>query len=58
MSQSNSRFNALDISVVNVNLVKINVGFGKPAIKRRCRSISVMAHLKKSIVEVKAVENY
>jgi len=33
------------------------VGFGKRAIKSRGRPPSVMAHLKRSIVEVKAEEN-
>ena len=33
------------------------VGFGR-AIKSKCRPLSVMAHLKRSIVELKAEENY
>ena len=33
VSQSNSRFNALDTLVVNVHSVRIPVGFGKHAIK-------------------------
>jgi NADH:ubiquinone oxidoreductase subunit K len=33
------------------------VGFGKRAIKSRGRPLSVMAHLKRSVLEVKAAEN-
>ena len=56
VSQSNSRFNALDTLVVTVHSVKMPVGFGY-GIKTKGRPLSVMAHLKKSIVEVKAEEN-
>jgi len=55
--QSNSRFNALDTLVVTVHSVKMTVGFGKNVLKSRGRPLSVMAHLKRSIVEVKALEN-
>jgi len=55
VSQSNSNFNALDKLVVMVHSVRMPVGFGR--VKARCRPISVMAHLKRSIVEVKAEEN-
>jgi len=58
ISQSNSRFNALDTLVVTVHSVRMPVEFGKHAIKSRGSPLSVMAHLKKSIVEVKADENY
>ena len=58
VSQSNSRFNALDTHVVPVHSVKISVGYGKHAIKSMGRSLSVMAHLMSSIVEVKAEENF
>ena len=57
MSQSNSRFNALTTLVVTVHSVKLPVSYGKHTIKRMARPISVMAHLKRSIVEVKAEEN-
>ena len=53
VSQSNSRFNALDNLVVTVHSVKMPVGFGC-GIKTKGRTLSVMAHLKKSIVGVKA----
>ena len=57
MSQSNSRFNALDRLVLTVHSVKMRVGFGRVALKTMGRPLSVMAHLKKNIVEVKAEEN-
>ena len=57
VSQSNSRFNALGTLVVTVHSVRMPVGFGKHAITSRGRPLSVMAHLKKSIEEVKAEEN-
>ena len=56
MSQSNSRFNALGTLVVTVHLVKVPVGLGY-GIKTKGSPLSVMAHLKKSIVEVMAEEN-
>jgi len=57
VSQSISTFNALDTLVVTVHSVKMPVGFGKHAIKSRGRPLSVMAHLKRNIVEVQAEEN-
>jgi hypothetical protein len=54
VSQSNSRFNALDTLVVNVHSVRMPVGFGKRAIKSKFRPLSVMAQFKRSVVEVKA----
>jgi hypothetical protein len=56
VSQSNSRFNALDKLVIEVHSVKMPVGFGKTALKTKGRPLSVMAHLKRSIVEVHAEE--
>jgi len=52
-SQSNSRFNALDKLIMTVHSVRMPVGFGKRGIKSRGRPLSVMAHLKRSVVEVK-----
>ena len=43
--------------VVTVHSVRIPVGFGRVALKTMGRPISVMAHLKKSIIEVKAEDN-
>jgi len=57
VSQSKARFNALDTLVVTVHFVTMPMGYGKHAIKSMGRPLSVMAHLKSSIVEVKAEEN-
>ena len=57
VSQSNSRFNTFDTLVVTVHSVRMPVGFGKHAITSRGRLLSVMAHLKRSTMEVKAEEN-
>jgi len=57
VSQSNSRFNVLDTLVVTVHSVRMPVGYGRCALKSRGRPLSVMAHLKRSIVEVKAEQN-
>ena len=54
MSQSNSRFHALDTLTV-VHSVRMPVGFGGS--KSKVRPLSVMAHLKKSIIEVEAENN-
>ena len=56
VSQSNARFNALDTLVVTVHSVTMPAGFGR-GIKTKGRPLSVMAQLKRSIVEVKTVEN-
>jgi len=47
VSQSNSRFNALDTLVVRVHSVKMPSGFGKRARKSMGRPLSTMVHLKK-----------
>jgi hypothetical protein len=52
---SNAHFNALDRLVINIHSVRMPVGFGRVTTKGR--QISVMAHLKRSIIEVKASEN-
>ena len=57
MSTSNSRSNALDTLVVTVHSIKMPGGFGKHALKSMGRQLSTMAHLKRSIVEVKTEEN-
>jgi len=54
--QSNARFNALDTLVVTVHSVKMRAEFGR-GIKTKGRPLSVMAQLKRSIVELKAKEN-
>ena len=55
VSQSNSRINALDKLVVTVHSVGMPVGFGD--VKTIGRPISVMSHLKRSIVEVKTEDS-
>ena len=59
VSQSNARFNALDKLVVEVQVVKMPVGFGrnKNALTTKGRPVSELAHLKRSIVRVEAEEN-
>ena len=57
VSQSKSRFNSLDELIMTVQSVRLPVGFDTRAIKNRGRPLSVMAQLKRSVVEVKASEN-
>jgi len=57
VSQSISRFNALDTLVLTAHSVKMPIVYGKHAIKSMGRPLSVMAQLKSSIVEVKSEEN-
>jgi hypothetical protein len=54
VTQSNARYQALDTLTFHVHSVKIPVSFGKKADTSKERPLSVMAHLKRSIVEVKA----
>ena len=55
--QSNARFNFLDNLVVVVHSVAMSIGFGLVAVKTKGRQFAAMAHLKRSIVEVKAEKN-
>jgi hypothetical protein len=55
VTQSNARFNALGRLVIIMHSVRLPVGFGRVTTKGR--QISVMAHLKRSIIEVKATGN-
>jgi hypothetical protein len=57
VAQSNARFNALDSITIVVHSVGMPVGFGRVAVKTNGRPLSVMAHIKKSIIEVKAESN-
>ena len=59
VTQSNSRFNALDTMTVVLHSVKMPVGFGfhSAGMKTKGRPLSVMAHLKKSIIQVKTETN-
>jgi len=56
VAQSNARFNALDKLIVVVHSVKMPVGHGL-GVKTKGRQLEVMAHLKRSIIEVKAEQN-
>jgi hypothetical protein len=47
----------MDKLVIDVHSVNIPVGFGKKALKTKGRPLSVIAHLKKSIVEVRDEEH-
>jgi hypothetical protein len=58
VTQSNARFNALDALTIVVHSVGMPVGFGGGrAIKNIGRPLSVMAHIKTGIIEVKAERN-
>jgi len=57
VSQSNARFNATDTLIVTVHSVTMPAGFGGDGIKRKGKQLATMAHLKRSIVEVRAEEN-
>ena len=59
VSKPNSRFNALDTLTVVLHSVSMPVGFGfrGDGIETDHRQVSVMAHLKTSINEVKAETN-
>jgi len=46
VTQSNSRFNALEKLVLEVYSVKMPVGFGGDGIKTKGRSLDTLAHLK------------
>ena len=57
LTQSNARYQALDTLTFHVHSVGMPVGFGKKAETSKGGPLSVMAHLKRSTVEVKAKEN-
>jgi hypothetical protein len=56
VTQSNARYQTLDTLTSHVHSIRMPVGFGKPETSKG-RSLSTMARLKRSIVEVKAEEN-
>jgi hypothetical protein len=56
-AQSNAWYNALDRMIVVIHSVKIPIGFGRKALKTMGRPLSVTAHLKRSIIKVKAKTN-
>ena len=53
VSQSNSIFNAMDSLVLTVHSGRMPVSFGKHATTSRSRTLTVMSHLKSSIVQKK-----
>ena len=57
VTQSIARFNALDTLTVVLHSVKMPADFGYAGMKTMGRPISVLAHLKKSIVQVKSETN-
>jgi hypothetical protein len=59
VSQSNSRFHALETLTIEVNSIKSHVGYGfrGDGIKAKGRPLQVMANLKTSIIQVKAETN-
>jgi hypothetical protein len=59
VSQSNSMFNALDTLSIEVHSFRMSVGFGFQGndINTIGRPLSVMAHLKQSIIQVKSETN-
>ena len=57
VAQSNARFNAEDGFVVVVHTVKMPVGFDRTAQRSNGRTVVNLAHLKRSVIEVKAENN-
>ena len=57
VTQSNSRFNTLHRFLMTVHSLRMPAGFGG-GVMTKGRPISVMAHLKKSIINVKTEENF
>ena len=55
--QSNSSFNVFNKLIVTGHSVEMPVGFRRDGIKRKGRSLATVVQLKKSIVEVRGVEN-
>lgn len=54
-AQSNDRFNVLDKLTLVVHAIRMPEGFG--GVRTKGRPLSVMTHLKRSIIEVKAETN-
>ena len=57
VAQSNARYQALDTLTFHIHSVRMPTGFGKGAHISKGRSVSVMAHLKKCILEVMTEKN-
>ena len=56
VAQSNARYNAMDRLIFVIHSVKMPVGFGR-GVKSKGRPLSVMAHMKHSIIEDKTETN-
>ena len=54
IAESNARYNAMERLIVVIHSVRMPVGFGKTAVKSMGRPLSVMAHVKRSIINVNA----
>ena len=57
IAESNARYNAMERLIVVIHSVRMPVGFGKTAVKSMGRPLSVMAHVKRSIINDKAETN-
>ena len=57
VAQSNARFNAKDRLFFVVHTGKMPVGFGHTALRSKGRTLANLAHLKRSVIEVKAENN-
>ena len=59
VTQSNAIFNSLDTMTVVLHLIRMPVGFGLQGngIKTKGRPLSIMAHLKRSIIQVRTETN-
>ena len=57
VAQSNARFNAMDKLIIVVRSVEMPVEFGHTALKNQGRQPANIAHLKRSIIEVRAENN-
>ena len=59
VTESDTRFNALDTMTVVLHSVKMPVGFGfhSAGMKTKDRPLSIMAHLNRSIIQIKTETN-
>jgi len=57
VAQATARYNTMDRLIVVAHSVKTPVGFGRKSIKSKGRPLSIMVHLKKSIIDVKSKTN-
>ena len=57
VAQSNARCNALNTLVMAVHSVRMPFGHGGDGISTKGRTLEIMVHLKRSIVEVNAKKN-